>query len=252
MLQERKTDIWGQGGRSKLWHSESSELSVELIKTDTELRHYVTRQEKGGGQYQSVVIHITVWKWMGTSSQAGPKMTAKGIIHPKQKQNYSVPNEWGHQSILTFLFKTIHWLLNCQTHHFVHDSITRKKTKSGVFTCVGGGNFIGCYKHHLVRKAQHGRTTFFVFSQAGLIWPWGNMPPKTTSLIWPWSDMGVDVLRRDQLTVDTHLHNLQYLQQNTQTKTMRKHMERYKYYTPAISAWNTMHSYAKGPGWMQM
>jgi len=60
--------------------------------------------------------------------------------------------------------------------------------------------------------------------------------------------MGVDVLRRDQLTADTHLHNLQYLQQNTQTKTMRKHIKRYKYYTPVKSAQNMTHRYAKGPG----
>lgn len=64
--------------------------------------------------------------------------------------------------------------------------------------------------------------------------------------------MGVAVLRRDQLTVYTHLHNLQYLQQNTKTKTMSKNMERYKHYIPVKSAQNTMHRYAKGPGLMKM
>jgi hypothetical protein len=100
---------------------------------------------------------------MDTSKPTWIQNDSKGDKLHKTGRNYSVPNEWGHQSILTFLFKAIHWLLNCQTHHFLHDSTTHMKTESGLFTCEKK-DFKGCYKHHLVTKAQHGQTTFFVFS----------------------------------------------------------------------------------------
>jgi hypothetical protein len=41
------------------------------------------------------------------------------------------------------------------------------------------------------------------------------------------------------------LHNLQYLEQNIHTKTIRKHMERYKYSTSVKSTWNMMHRYTQ-------
>jgi len=75
---------------------------------------------------------------MDTSNNDGSKMTEKGIICTKQKEIILYLMSGGIKH-LTLLFKAIHWLLNCQTHHFLHDPTTHKKTKSGLFTCEKKG-----------------------------------------------------------------------------------------------------------------